>query len=74
MGLGNFSKVIYLVRKWEAGFETQCNLSLKHELSPRDILSQMRESICLIDNSGKFKDKVLCYTRIWSSWQFWGHC
>ena len=45
MGLGNFSKVIYLVRKWEAGFQTQCNLSVERKVSHRHIKPGKREPV-----------------------------
>ena len=45
MGLGNFSKVVYLVRKWEAGFQTQCNLSVERKVSHRHIKPGKREPV-----------------------------
>ena len=45
MGLGNFSKVVYLVRKWEAGFRTQCNLSVERKVSHRHIMPGKREPV-----------------------------
>ena len=45
MGLGNFSKVLYLIRKWEAGFQTQCNLSVELKVSHRDIKPGKREPV-----------------------------
>lgn len=44
MGLGNLSKVTYLVSKWETGFQTQSSLSLKPELSRIYILSQKEKA------------------------------
>lgn len=46
MGLGNLSKVTYLVSNWE--------------LSHKDVLSSIGESTYMPDNSGKFKTKVIC--------------
>lgn len=63
MGLGNLSKVTYFVSKWEARFQTQFNLSLKPELSHKDMLSQTGESSSLIIQ-GRLKPR-LCATEVW---------